>query len=411
MVSAVNIPFVSVSQVGPRFLDLQAWLRSAAVAPISSYVYDPSTLCAHRPLQDIMAYSQNLVPEIFAKYYAKPAYATDEMVFTLVRSGIIAGGRAVLCYGDIAEFCAMEGIALSLHDPFRYEDDAVVVERAPHSGGMTFTWTAPPRYIPEAKKFLYVIVGSFNNYGHWHVHNISYLQTLLKFASIMLDRLGLQGIKLVSPFLTDHYLRELKGFTGAMLNGLGDVEVLPLDQLKGGFFAENILFCSTCMLARGGAWARCFGEVLPELRVERDKEAPKKIYINRSHAGRRGIDNEPAFEAVVQALGFVIVRPGQLSFAEQKRVFSNAEVIIGSHGAALTNMIYSQCNPAIIELTHDRYGPVQYNWFRNLAAVMGYRYGPLVSVLTEAQRALDYYNTEFTVAVAEAAGLIEAVVS
>ena len=52
--------------------------------------------------------------------------------------------------------------------------------------------------------------------------------------------------------------------------------------------------------------------------------------------------------------GHQILKMDELSIKQQIRVFNDAQVIIGAHGAALTNMVYCNKNTNIIEIYHPR---------------------------------------------------------
>lgn len=69
-----------------------------------------------------------------------------------------------------------------------------------------------------------------------------------------------------------------------------------------------------------------------------------KIYLSRASKDvtRRVIGNEAEIEAMLEKLGFVIVKPTEYSFEQQVHIFSNAEIIIGPTGAAFANLIF--CN-------------------------------------------------------------------
>jgi len=76
---------------------------------------------------------------------------------------------------------------------------------------------------------------------------------------------------------------------------------------------------------------------------------PERFLISRSLTNSRKIENEEELVEALTPYGFEIVHLEHMSAEEQIRLFSNAECIIGSHGAALTNLIYSK-NPKVIEL-------------------------------------------------------------
>jgi len=73
------------------------------------------------------------------------------------------------------------------------------------------------------------------------------------------------------------------------------------------------------------------------------------IYISRAKASGRRVINEDEVMEFLKPLGFVSYSLEDMSFAEQVRLFSNAKNIIASHGAGLTNMIFSPQNATVIE--------------------------------------------------------------
>lgn len=80
--------------------------------------------------------------------------------------------------------------------------------------------------------------------------------------------------------------------------------------------------------------------LLPE-----DLAAPsRKLYVGR-HGGphTRRLLNEVALLDLLAPHGFESVRPEDHSVAEQARMFAEAEVIVGVHGAALSNLVF--CSP------------------------------------------------------------------
>lgn len=82
---------------------------------------------------------------------------------------------------------------------------------------------------------------------------------------------------------------------------------------------------------------------------------PRRIYISRSKAGMRRLNNEKELAQMLSSLGFETIHNEDLSILEQAQLFHGAELIVGVHGAGLTNLVF--CNPQtkVIELLHDEF--------------------------------------------------------
>jgi capsular polysaccharide biosynthesis protein len=80
----------------------------------------------------------------------------------------------------------------------------------------------------------------------------------------------------------------------------------------------------------------------------------RRIYVSRSDAPARRVVNEDEVIAALEPEGFEVVVPGELAFVDQMRVFSEAAVVVGPHGAGLTNMFASR-DAQILELFDKRY--------------------------------------------------------
>lgn len=76
----------------------------------------------------------------------------------------------------------------------------------------------------------------------------------------------------------------------------------------------------------------------------------KRIFVSRSDAAWRKVINEPEIMRFLEAFGFEVVVPGTLSWREQMNIFSSAEIVVGPHGAGLTNLLYCSPKAKVIEL-------------------------------------------------------------
>jgi hypothetical protein len=84
----------------------------------------------------------------------------------------------------------------------------------------------------------------------------------------------------------------------------------------------------------------------------------KRLYVSRGAARTRRVKNEDDVIAALAPLGFQTVRMDGLSAREQANLFWNADIIVGLHGAALTNLIFARHGTKVIELfPHDFHEP------------------------------------------------------
>jgi len=79
----------------------------------------------------------------------------------------------------------------------------------------------------------------------------------------------------------------------------------------------------------------------------------KRIYLKRT--GKRTIVNNAAIEAQLSDLGFEPVECEKFSIREQAAIFHHAEVLIGPHGAAFSNVVFCKPGTKVIEFFSPRW--------------------------------------------------------
>jgi capsular polysaccharide biosynthesis protein len=102
-----------------------------------------------------------------------------------------------------------------------------------------------------------------------------------------------------------------------------------------------------------------------------DISYPKKVFIERKHSnngsGLRNLYPQEILHEDLRNNGFTIVYLEDHSIVSQIRLFANAEIIAGVHGAALANIIYSRKTTRIIEFVHENGSP---NCFMDLSRAL-----------------------------------------
>ena len=97
----------------------------------------------------------------------------------------------------------------------------------------------------------------------------------------------------------------------------------------------------------------------------------RRLYVSRKHAAVRRVENEPEFENLLRDQGFTSVAPESHPWADQVRMFANAEVVLAPHGAALANIAFCKPGTLIAEInTTAGYR----DFFLQLAAAASLRY-------------------------------------
>ncbi|WP_029007472.1 glycosyltransferase family 61 protein [Azospirillum halopraeferens] len=99
-------------------------------------------------------------------------------------------------------------------------------------------------------------------------------------------------------------------------------------------------------------------------------EVARRLFVRRGTTGRRTPVNEDEVANALEPRGFRSVDPGAMSFVEQVALFAGADVIVGGHGAAFTNLLFAPADATVVELR----GSVRQPFFGRLAAGRGMRY-------------------------------------
>jgi hypothetical protein len=81
-----------------------------------------------------------------------------------------------------------------------------------------------------------------------------------------------------------------------------------------------------------------------------DTEPTRRLFISRARQKHRRITNESALLEALAPYGFERIFPETLSFRDQVRLFASARVIMGTPGAALTNLLFCRPDAMVIEL-------------------------------------------------------------
>ncbi|MCK0171440.1 glycosyltransferase family 61 protein [Aliiroseovarius sp. S1123] len=152
----------------------------------------------------------------------------------------------------------------------------------------------------------------------------------------------------------------------ATLEAVGFQEVLPYPDHKNAVCDRIVL--TDC--------PKIFGTTSPSLMCQVRKEVFKGlgintadgadfVYVSRSKSRGRKIANEDEIISLVKRFGGEIINFEDYDFPSQVKLMSSCKVIVGIHGAGLTNMVFMPPGGTVIELLPVRNGLRDYRKIGN----------------------------------------------
>jgi hypothetical protein len=106
----------------------------------------------------------------------------------------------------------------------------------------------------------------------------------------------------------------------------------------------------------------------------------RKLYVSRSDANSRRVINEAEIREEVLDNGFEVISLSGVSLLQQVELFSEAKIIMGPHGAGLTNAVFCQPGSVLIEFVPAGY---RVDCFERLARLVGLEYHALEGTVSD----------------------------
>ena len=72
--------------------------------------------------------------------------------------------------------------------------------------------------------------------------------------------------------------------------------------------------------------------------------------MKRASRLRKLVNEGEVFERLERLFGFEAVNPEELDFADQVRLFNEADIVVGAHGSALSNGLFCRPGAAMVQL-------------------------------------------------------------
>ena len=91
-------------------------------------------------------------------------------------------------------------------------------------------------------------------------------------------------------------------------------------------------------------------KILNQIALNNTNKKKIKIYVTRQNTAYRNIINESDIREELTKKGYLIINTNNLSINEQVNIFSNADIVIGPTGSALSNIVFCKKNTHVLEI-------------------------------------------------------------
>ena len=201
----------------------------------------------------------------------------------------------------------------------------------------------PPRYT-----YAFIRQIRDNNYGHWLVEGLPKIDVLA-------EHFDLKSLKFI---VTRHFRTRQSGpmrkiyFESLAASGVAPEQIVEVTREA--IEVERLLYP---LPLAAHPWVKAPRAIrfLEKLRdkIAAGSQGPKRIYVSRAHAPKRHLLNEAEILPVLQDFDVAVVHPERHTFADQVRLFANAELVIGNYGANLTNAVFAPRGVTMFAVTSE----------------------------------------------------------
>lgn len=175
---------------------------------------------------------------------------------------------------------------------------------------------------------------SLNNYYHWMMEFLPKISVMLDpenqfFSEIFRDA------RILMPANPSRWMMQ-----SLQMIGIGEEQLFRTSskQLR----VEDLIFIPEFgTLYSLPAWALSWLRKSFSAYMVPPETSNKRIYISRRKAATRHVENEDQVLQMLSRYGFRDVVLEEMSLADQIALFSQAEIIVGPHGAGFSNIVFS----------------------------------------------------------------------
>ncbi|MBD2550356.1 glycosyltransferase family 61 protein [Microcystis elabens FACHB-917] len=340
----------------PALVEALAALPGVVVHSLEEVYQPPApSLAPHRP-------AAALTPATGSRLVQHLIEVTPPASFSSCH-GLLASGSSWLYEANPANTAEADSISLSARVVL-----ARLLRRRWNPAAVPPGWWCRPSPPTRVDHPLVLLATHHNpNYHHW--------LTLPGLAPLMLqEHFALETAPGTALGLTAPPGRHLPPFVRPLLALLApelpvlEAPALAAPQLR--FALQENRSAAVVSPALLAWWRRRWQTLAPPVRHQ-----GRRLFISRQGARTRCCLNESALIARLAPLGFERLSLENLPVKEQLEAFAAAAVVVGVHGAGLTNLVVCRAGTTVLELLPSD-GP--FNHYFLMASLLGLRHGHLI---------------------------------
>jgi hypothetical protein len=204
------------------------------------------------------------------------------------------------------------------------------------------------------------LIPRYQNYYHWMITEVPKIRYLSRYAEHYDE-----NVTLLIPANSPHYVTEtleLLGWPSSRVAHINGPTLVPQKLLIPSWSMEPVDYSWVRKKILASINKQAIGTTVPST-------ADNNVYVSRANAIERRVVNEDEVVNVLSEFGFSRYLLEERSVAENASLFDNADIVVGPHGAGLTDIIFST-DSTLVEL----FGAKIKDPYKRLAAEVGVEY-------------------------------------
>ena len=198
-----------------------------------------------------------------------------------------------------------------------------------------------------------IISRSWQNYFHWFAECLTRI--------CVLD--SAREVPILLPSNLEHWHKD-----SLVLLGIEKERWIRLDESC--YEVDQLVFPSfPGWTGHTADWALC--RLREKLLRNHTPTGGQRLYVGRVGTAHRRVTNEGELIQALEREGFTVFDGKNVSFEDELKLFANADMIVGVHGAGMTNIVAARPGTKIIEI----FDPLHFvESYCNLTDALGLRY-------------------------------------